>query len=87
MTEEDCIIVTIRMADGSRKDQIPVYADETAGSVVGEARNEWKLDPKVDYQLLNTRTNTVFASSDFMTTDLVQQGDILDLQPVFTAAF
>lgn len=63
-----------------------VYSDETAQSIIKEIRAqlEWNLDPDIDHELTNTRTHTVLASSNFMTADLIEPGDILDLGSILS---
>lgn len=88
MSEGEGIQVIIRKFDGSQKNSVSVYPDETAGAIIKEIQSQpkWELDPKIAYQLTNTRTNTVFAATDFMTAELIQSGDILELQATLTAA-
>ena len=75
------VMVTLRMADGSRKMNIEVFSDETVREFLGEAKKEWALDASVSYKLLNVRTSQYLPETDSFTSKIVTEGDVLELQP------
>lgn len=75
------VTVTLRLADMSRKMNIEVFRDESVQEFITEAREQWSLAGDVAYKLLNTRTEEYFSEVDYFTEKLVQEGDILELQP------
>ena len=83
---DESINVTIRMADGSKKESIQVYTDETAQDIINAARDHWKLQPDISYQLYNTRTSVAFTADTLMSSDAVHAIDVLELNPQITAA-
>lgn len=79
--DEVGVTVTLRLADMSRKMNIEVFRDENVQEFISEARQQWALAGDVAYKLLNTRTEEYFSEADYFTEKLVQEGDVLELQP------
>ncbi len=86
MVEENGFNVTIRMGDGSRKEVLEIYPDESAQDIINAAREQWKLGGDIEYQLFNTRTSQGFAPNTMMSNDVVQADDTLELHPQIKAA-
>ncbi len=80
----DAFKVQIRTADQTRKAQVEVETDKSAGELIQAAVDNWKLPVDTEYTLVNvTRGTTVPAAQ--RVGSVADPGDVLEVQPVLVA--
>lgn len=77
--------VILRTADQSRKAEINVPENMTANQVIEAAVNNWILPRDVSYSLVNATRHQLLNASQAVSSQGVQDGDILSLDPILTA--
>jgi hypothetical protein len=75
----------VRTADQSRKAEIAVPREMTAGDVVQAAIQRWSLPADTDYTLVNTSTGRSLAPAQVLDEGAAREGDLLEVQPVLVA--
>jgi len=80
----DSISVIIRTADQTRKAQVEVEGNKTAGDLIQASVDNWKLSTDTEYTLVNvTQGKTVAPASTV--SSFASQNDVLEVQPVLVA--
>jgi hypothetical protein len=82
MTE---INVIIRTADQARKAEVTLPVSYTGADVIQAAVDNWSLPKDIDYSLVNTRTTKPVQPANSLDVQGVQNGDVLEVQPVLVA--
>jgi hypothetical protein len=76
--------IQIRTADQTRKAQVEVESDRTAGDLVQAAVDNWKLPVDTEYTLVNVTQGTTVPSAHRVSA-AARPGDVLEVQPVLVA--
>ncbi|GMU70364.1 MAG: hypothetical protein AMXMBFR37_26960 [Steroidobacteraceae bacterium] len=79
------VSVIIRTADQARKAEVTLPGSHTGADVIQAAVDNWKLPRDTDYSLVNTRTAKLIATANSLDSQGVQNGDVLEVQPVLVA--
>ncbi len=77
--------VIIRTADQTRKAEISLPGSHTGADVIQAAVDNWSLPKDTDYSLVNTRLSKSIQPALALDTQGIQDGDILEVQPVLVA--
>jgi len=77
--------VLIRTADQTRKAEITVERTSTGGDVIQAAVENWSLPKDTDYALVNTTSGKSISPSQPLSEDAVNDGAVLEVQPVLVA--
>jgi hypothetical protein len=77
--------VIIRTADQTRKAEVSMVRSNTGGDVIQAAVDNWSLPTDTDYSLVNTTTGKSILPTQTLSDDVVQTGQILEVQPVLVA--
>jgi len=77
--------VIIRTADQTRKAEVTMSRTNNGGDVIQAAVDNWSLPSDTDYSLVNISANRSIVPSQSLTEDIVQDGNILEVQPVLVA--
>lgn len=75
----------VRTADQSRKAEIAVPREMTAGDVIQAAVQKWALPTDTDYTIVNTSTGRSLVPGEALSAAAVSDGDLLEVQPVLVA--
>ena len=75
----------VRTADQSRKAEIAVPREMTAGDVIQAAVQRWALPTDTDYTIVNTSTGRSLVPGEALSPEAVRDGDLLEVQPVLVA--
>jgi len=79
------ITVIIRTADQARKSELTVSVLQTGADVIQAAVDNWSLPKDTDYSLVNTRTTKPLQPASSLEEQGVQNGDVLEVQPLLVA--
>jgi hypothetical protein len=79
------INVIIRTADQTRKAEVTLPVSHTGADVIQAAVDNWSLPKDTDYSLVNARTTKPVQPGSSLETQDVQNGDVLEVQPVLVA--
>jgi hypothetical protein len=79
------INVIIRTADQARKAEVTLPVSHTGADVIQAAVDNWSLPKDIDYSLVNTRTTKSVQPASSLEAQGVQNGDVLEVQPVLVA--
>lgn len=77
--------VFIRTADQTRKAEVTMQGSQTGADVIQAAVDNWALPRDTDYSLVNTRTAQAIQPINSLDKQGVQNGDVLEVQPVLVA--
>lgn len=77
--------IIIRTADRTRKAEVTLPRLNTGADVIQAAVDNWSLPADTDYSLVNTSTGKAIAPARALSEDLVEDGAILEVQPVLVA--
>jgi hypothetical protein len=77
--------VIIRTADQTRKAEVTLPGLQTGADVIQAAVDNWALPRDTDYALVNTRTAAAIQPLNSLEKQGVQDGDVLEVQPVLVA--
>lgn len=77
--------VIIRTADQTRKAEVTMARTNTGGDVIQAAVDNWSLPADTDYSLVNTSSGKAIIPSQTLSEDIVQDGNVLEVQPVLVA--
>lgn len=83
----DEITVIVRTADQARKAEVSVSHDTTCGELIANAVENWSLDSSIDYSIANVTQNLALDPDLTMSKSGVEQGDMLEVQPVLVAGY
>ena len=83
----DEITVIVRTADQARKAEVSVSHDTTCGESIANAVENWSLDSSIDYSIANVTQNLALDPDSTMSKSGVEQGDMLEVQPVLVAGY
>jgi hypothetical protein len=75
----------IRTADRTRKAEVSMSRTNTAADIIQAAVENWKLPTDTDYTLVNTSTNANIQPNQALSENVVQEGHVLEVQPVLVA--
>ena len=78
------VSLTLQMADRTRKARVTLPRDLSVADLVRTSRGKWALGFAVDYQVFNLSNGRQLLAHDRLSSDLVQDGDLLMLQPFAT---
>ena len=79
--KQQMITLEVQLADRTRRAEVRVPRKMTGTELVRTCRRRWSLSFDIDYQLLNLRTNELLLTKDSLSSDQIQNGDTLILQP------
>jgi hypothetical protein len=79
------LAVILRTADQTRKTEVSIPSGMTGNEVIEAAIENWALPKDVTYTLVNTTRNQVLNSSQPVSAQNVQPGDLLSLDNTLTA--
>ncbi|OYU01230.1 MAG: hypothetical protein CFE36_11310 [Sphingomonadaceae bacterium PASS1] len=79
------VTVIIRTADQTRKAEITMARTSVGGDIIQAAVDNWALPSDTDYTLVNTSSGKAISPSQSLSDDLVQNGQVLEVQPVLVA--
>ncbi len=79
------VTVIIRTADQTRKAEITMARTSVGGDIIQAAVDNWALPSDTDYTLVNTSSGKAISPSQSLSDDLVQDGQVLEVQPVLVA--
>jgi hypothetical protein len=79
------LAVILRTADQTRKTEVSIPSGMTGNEVIEAAIENWALPKEVTYTLVNTTRNQVLNSSQPVSAQNVQPGDLLSLDNTLTA--
>ena len=77
--------VIVRTADQTRKAEVEMERSNTGADVMQAAVDNWALPTDTDYSLVNVSTGQVLAPSQALEKGSVDDGNILEVQPVLVA--
>jgi len=77
--------IIIRTADQTRKAEVSLARSSTGGDVIQAAVDNWSLPSDTDYSLVNTSSGKAVLAGQALGEDVVQDGNILEVQPVLVA--
>ena len=75
----------IRTADLTRKAEVSMARTNTGADLIQAAVGNWSLPTDTDYSLVNTTSGKTLIPSQLLSEDAVQDGNILEVQPVLVA--
>ncbi|GGZ93389.1 hypothetical protein [Novosphingobium arvoryzae] len=79
------VTVIIRTADQTRKAEVTMARTSVGGDIIQAAVDNWALPSDTDYTLVNTSSGKAISPSQALSEELVQNGQILEVQPVLVA--
>lgn len=79
--KQQVITLEVQLADRTRRAEVRVPRKMTGTELVRTCRRKWSLSSNIDYQLFNLRTNQLLLTKDTLSSDQIQNGDTLILQP------
>lgn len=79
------INVILRTADQTRKAEVTVPSDNTAGDILQAAADNWSLPTDTDYSLSNASSGKALTANMTLAEAGIKDGDILEVQPVLVA--
>lgn len=79
------VSIVIRTADQTRKAEVMLSDSCTGADVIQAAVDNWSLPKDTDYSLVNTRTAQPVQPANSLEKQSVQNGDVLEVQPVLVA--
>ncbi len=77
--------IVIRTADQTRKAEVTMTRENTGGDVIDAAVENWSLPSDTDYALVNSSTEKSILPDQTLDEGVVNDGDILEIQPVLVA--
>jgi hypothetical protein len=77
--------IIIRTADRTRKAEVSMSRENTGGDVIQAAIENWKLPADSDYTLVNATTSKTLQPTQALAAGVVDEGHILEIQPVLVA--
>lgn len=77
--------IVVRTADHTRKAEVSLPREKTGADVIQAAVDNWALPTDTDYALVNTSNGRSLAPSAGLAVAMVNDGDILEVQPVLVA--
>lgn len=77
--------VIVRTADQTRKAEVEMERSNTGADVMQAAVDNWALPTDTDYSLVNVSTGQVLAPAQPLEKGSVEDGNILEVQPVLVA--
>lgn len=81
----DAISVIIRTADQTRKAQVDIEGNKTAGDLIQVSVDNWKLPTDTEYTLVNVAQGRTIAPASAVVS-FAKDNDILEVEPVLVAA-
>ena len=79
------VTVIIRTADQTRKAEVTMARTSVGGDIIQAAVDNWALPSDTDYTLVNTSSGKAISPSQALSEELVQNGQVLEVQPVLVA--
>jgi len=77
--------IIVRTADQTRKAEVEMERTNTGADVMQAAVDNWALPTDTDYSLVNVSTGQVLAPMQALEKGTVEEGNILEVQPVLVA--
>ncbi len=76
----------IRTADKTRKAEIGISPEVSIRDIIETSIEKWNLPEGASYQLVNVSQNNKILSEDSLLSEIgLQEGDVLELQPILEA--
>ncbi len=75
------VTIVLQTADRTRKAQVTVPRSMSVKDIIKASTKRWVLSSRVDYQVYNVTAHTSLLANDMLTTERVNNGDVLMLQP------
>jgi len=82
---KDELKIVVKTADGTRKAEVAVSADQRVKEIVQAAIDNWALPKDTDYTVFNVSTSKLLKQSQTLKEAGVSNSDILEIQPVLVA--
>lgn len=82
MTQVKCFV---RTADKTRKAEIGISPEVTVNDIIDTCIQNWSLPKDVSYTLVNINKNIVLTPDHNLINLGIEEGDILELQPILEA--
>jgi hypothetical protein len=79
------INVIIRTADQTRKAEVSLEVSNTGADVIQASVDNWSLPTDTDYSLVSTSTGKTITPNSTLGSNKIENGDILEIQPVLVA--
>jgi hypothetical protein len=79
------VSLILRTADKTRKADISLPRTNSGGDVIQAAVDNWSLPTDTEYTLVNVTSGKTLLPSAALTESFVNDGDILEVQPVLVA--
>ncbi len=79
--------VILRTAAQLRKAELTIEPEYTSSDVIEQAIANWALPTDTDYTLVNITKQTTIAPNAALSTSRIEDGDILEIQPVLVAGY
>ncbi len=79
------IKLTVQTADQTRKAEITVPEGSSVSEVLEAAVDNWSLPTETEYSLANVSSGQALVPSAAIGTEVVSEGDVLEVQPVLVA--
>lgn len=80
--KQQMITLEVQLADRTRRAEVRVPRKMTGTELIRTCRRRWSLSFDINYQLFNLRTSQLLLTKDTLSSDQVQDGDTLVLQPL-----
>jgi len=77
--------ILIRTADQTRKAEVTLARTSVGGDVIQAAVDNWAMPTDTDYTLVNTSTGKAILPTQALSADIVDEGNVLEVQPVLVA--
>jgi hypothetical protein len=77
--------LALRTADQTRRADLTLDEQQTGAQIIQSAVDNWALPADADYVLVNVTTGKALAPEDSLASGAVNEGDLLEVQPVLVA--
>jgi len=77
--------IIMKTADQLHKAEVTIEPSYTPKDLIETAVLNWSLPTDTDYNLVNTTKNITIASNATLASLNIQEGDVLEIQPVLVA--
>lgn len=77
--------IVLRTADQTRKAEVALVRSMVGADVIQAAVQNWAMPVDTDYTLVNTSTGKAILPTQMLAEGIVEDGNILEVQPVLVA--
>jgi hypothetical protein len=85
MSTSKDVKLQVRTADQTRRAELELDRDKSAGELMQSAIDHWTLTRDTEYTLVNITTGKLIPADAQLTQDWVADGDLVEVQPVLVA--